>query len=447
MHLLNRRHGKVALAAAAAGALTLSAACSGSGDDVEEAGTNADGQIVLTVSTFNTFGYVQAGFEEQYEAEHPDIDVVFEGDGLRFDTEYRPALETALETGSGFGDVVAIDEQATPQLFNTDEYWYDLGAYEDRSAEYTENTWNLGHTPEGKLAGFGTDIGGMAMCYRKDLFEAAGLPAEREAVAAAWSDWDGFKTVAQQFVDSDVDAAFLDNGTQLQNLLLSQFAGQEDGQMYVDDEGNLTLDSPAATQSLDLVIELFEMGAIGNFPSWGEEWNAAMASGGYAVMPCPGWMARAIIEPTSGAENAGKWDMAAAPGVAGNWGGSFLAVPAGGPHPEEAAELAAWLTAPEQQIAVYEAVGNFPSSPIAQADPRVADYTSDYFSGAPVGQILSASIQSFPPLEYSYYHPPVKVAVENTINGIVAGSVPPEDAMTAIQAAAEEAIQLSGSGL
>lgn len=447
MHLLNRRHGKVALAAAAAGALAVTAACSGSGDDPEEAATNADGQIVLTVSTFQTFGYVQAGFEEEYEAANPGIDVVFEGDGVGFDDEYRPALETALDAGSGFGDVVAMDEQATPQLFQNGDLWYDLSAYEGRSADYTENTWNLGHTPEDKLVGFGTDIGGMAMCYRKDLFEAAGLPGDREAVAAAWSDWNGFKTLAQQYVDADTGTAFLDNGTQLQNVLLSQFAGQGDGAMYVDNEGNLTLDSAAATQSLDLVLELTEMGAVGNFPTWGEEWFAAMAQGGYAVTPCPGWMATAIIEPNSGEENAGKWDMAAAPGVAGNWGGSFLAVPAAGPHPEEAAALASWLTEPEQQIRVFEAVGNFPSSPVAQADPRVADSSSEYFSGAPTGQILSASIQSFPALEYSYYHPPVKGAVETTINGIVDGSVPMDEARDRIQSAAEEAVQLAGAGM
>ncbi|HEX2143182.1 MAG TPA: extracellular solute-binding protein [Glycomyces sp.] len=447
MHLLNRRHAKVALAAAAAGAIALTTACSGSGDDAEEASTNADGQIVLTVSTFNVFGYKEAGFEAAYEADHPDIDVVFEGDGLNFDAEYRPTLETALETGSGAGDVVGIDEQATPQLFNNPDHWYELADYESRSADYTENTWNLGHTPDDKLVGLGTDIGGMGMCYRPELFAAAGLPTDRAEVAAAWSTWDGFKTVAQTFVDADTGAAFLDGPTQLQNMLLGQLAGQNDGQMYVDDEGNLTLDSAAATQSIDTVLELQEMGAIGNFAAWSEEWNTGMAEGGYAVMPCPAWMAGGVIQPTSGEANAGKWDMAAAPGVAGNWGGSFLAVPAQSAHPEEAAELASWLTSPEQQIAVFEAVGNFPSSPVAQADPRVADFTNDYFNGAPVGQIIGASVQSFPPLTYSYFHPPVKGAVEGVLNGVADGTFAADQAKEEIQKAAEEAVQLAGAGL
>ncbi|MQM25685.1 extracellular solute-binding protein [Glycomyces albidus] len=447
MHLLNRRNGKVALAAAAAGALALTSACSGDGDDAEEAGTNADGQIVLTVSLFGTFGYTEAALEAEYEAANPDIDVVFEGDGVNFDAEYRPNLETALETGSGAGDVVGIDEQASPQLFNNPDLWYELSDYEDREGDYTARTWNLGHTPDGGLVGLATDIGGMAMCYRNDLFAEAGLPTDRNEVAALWSTWDGFKSVAQTFVDSGVDAAFLDSPTQLQNLLLGQLAGQGDGKMYVDNDGNLTLDSAAATESVNTVLELHEMGAIGNFASWSEEWNAGMAEGGFAVMPCPAWMAGGVIQPTSGEENAGKWDMAPAPGVAGNWGGSFLAVPAQSEHPEEAAALASWLTAPEQQIKVFEAVGNFPSSPAAQADPKVAGYTSDYFSGAPVGEIIGASIQSFEPLEYSYYHPPVKGAVEGVLNGVADGTFTIDQAHEEIQAAAEEAVELAGSGL
>jgi cellobiose transport system substrate-binding protein len=447
MHLLKRQHGRAALAAAAAGALAVTAACSGGGGDDD--GLTEDGKIQLTVSLFGTFGYTEAGLEKEYEAAHPDIDVVIEGDGVNWDAEYRPTLETALETGSGAGDIVGIEEQGVVQLFSNSEHWTDLAEYggEERAGDYVEWKWDLGHAPDGKLVGYGTDVGGMGMCYRKDLFEAAGLPTDREELAAAWSTWDGFKAVAEQFVAADTGVAFLDGPTQLQNMLLGQLAGQGDGEMYVDADGNLTLDSPAVQESIGTVLELHEAGAIGNYVSWSEEWIAAQAEGGFAVMPCPGWMPSGVIEPNSGPDNAGKWDMAAAPGVGGNWGGSWIAVPAGVPHPEEAAELAAWLSAPEQQVKVFEAVGNFPSSPAAQADPKVADSTNAYFSDAPTGQILTASVQNFPPLTYSYYHPPVKGAVETVLNGVIDGTFTPDQAWDQIETEAENAIELAGSGL
>ncbi|GAB3647907.1 ABC transporter substrate-binding protein [Glycomyces tarimensis] len=445
MHLLNQHRGRTAVAAAAAGVLALSACGGGDGEDD---GLTDDGKIQLTVSLFGTFGYTEAGLEAEYEAAHENIDVVIEGDGANWDNEVRPALDASLETGSGAGDIVGVEEQAVTELYNNAEHWVDLGAqgYDDRAADYLEWKWNIGHSADGTLVGFGTDVGGMGMCYRKDLFEQAGITTDRAELAERWSDWDGFKDVAQEFVDSDVDAAFLDSPTQLQNMILGQTAGGADGEMYVDADGNLTLDSNAATTSVQTVLDLHEMGAIGPFVSWSEEWIAAQAEGGFAVMPCPGWMT-GVIEGNSGADNAGNWDMAAAPGVAGNWGGAWLSVPASTPHPEEAAELAAWLTAPEQQVKVFEAVGNYPSSPTAQEDPAVTEATNAYFSDAPIGQIIGESVRNFPPLEYGLLHHPVKQAVEGVLNGVVDGTYSHDEAWDAIENEAENAVELSGGGL
>ena len=77
------------------------------------------------------------------------------------------------------------------------------------------------------------------------------------------------------------------------------------------------------------------------------------------------------------------------PGGGGNWGGSYLTVPAQGAHPEEARELAAWLTAPEQQIKAFETKGNFPSQLEALDSPELTEYTNEFFNNAPIGQIFS----------------------------------------------------------
>ena len=436
MHLLNRHRGKAALAVAAAAAVALTA-CGGDGDG----GSGDDDKIKLTVSMFGTLGFVDAGLEEAYEAEHPDIDVVLDGDGIEFEKEYRPAVEAALQAGSGAADVIAMDEQAMAQMMAQSDYWADLSeyGYDERASDYPQWKWDLGHTADGKLAGFGTDVGGMGMCYRTDLFDAAGLPTDREEVAAAWADWDGFAEVAQTFVDSGVDAEFLDSPTQLQNMLLGQLAGQGDGQMYVDAEGNLTLDSAAAQESINTIIELNEMGAIGSFTSWSDEWNTAQAEGGYAVMPCPSWML-GTVKGNAGADNEGNWDFAAAPGTYGNWGGSWLLVPAQSPHPEEAAELAAWLTAPEQQVTLFEAVNTFPST--LEGAAEVADYSDPYFNDAPVGEIISNSVAEFPPLEYTELHPSVKGAVENVLNGLADGTYSADEVWDVITSEAENAVAL-----
>jgi cellobiose transport system substrate-binding protein len=89
------------------------------------------------------------------------------------------------------------------------------------------------------------------------------------------------------------------------------------------------------------------------------------------------------------ADGVKGWDIANVfPGGGGNWGGSYLTVPAQGDHIEEAKEVAAWLTAPEQQVKAFQAIGAFPSQVDALDDPAVTEMTNEFFNNAPVGQIL-----------------------------------------------------------
>jgi cellobiose transport system substrate-binding protein len=48
-------------------------------------------------------------------------------------------------------------------------------------------------TPDGKsLIGLPTDTGGLAICYRQDLFAKAGLPTDPAKVSAMFTTWDDY---------------------------------------------------------------------------------------------------------------------------------------------------------------------------------------------------------------------------------------------------------------
>ena len=120
---------------------------------------------------------------------------------------------------------------------------------------------------------------------------------------------------------------------------------------------------------------------------WRDDWTASFQNDGFATMACPGWML-GIIE--GNAEGVEGWDIADVfPGGGGNWGGSYLTVPAQGEHIEEAKEVAAWLTAPEQQAKAFAAKGAFPSQVEALDSPEVTDAVNPFFNDAPIGQILA----------------------------------------------------------
>ena len=98
-----------------------------------------------------------------------------------------------------------------------------------------------------------------------------------------------------------------------------------------------------------------------------------------------------VIEQQAGIGNAGKWAITDAfPDGGGNWGGSYLTVPATSPHQKEAAALAAWLTAPEQQLHAFRVSGNFPSQVDAFTSPDLLSEMNGYFGGTLSGQVFVA---------------------------------------------------------
>lgn len=442
MTVLTRRR-RMAVAAMCAAALLAAAACGDDGDD--EGGTDPDEPITLSIHVFGGSGFGYEGLIEQYEADHPNITVDHQITTDNYDQEYRPTLIQQLDAGSA-PDIAAFEEQGVGQMVSNPDWWADLAEYglDGREADYPAWKWELGHTPDGKLVGLGTDVGGMLICYRIDKLEEAGMPSSREEVTEMFATWDSYLAAAEEFTASGVDATFADTVNQFYNVRLIQEAGAGDGTSYFDREDNYVAgESPAVRTAFDFVADLVDMGAIGQFPNFSDEWFQAMTPGGFVTMGCPGWMLGVVSGNAADAE--GNWDVAPAPGVAGNWGGSWLGVTKDSEHPEAAAALVDYLTSPESQIAVFEELNNYPSSPAAQQDPRVADSTNAFFNEAPTGQMLAASIEAYQPVFFGRLHSAVRTAMEDVLVAMVQGNYSSrEEAWEAFIAAGQEVVDLEG---
>ncbi|MGY0005033.1 ABC transporter substrate-binding protein [Micromonospora sp. I033] len=427
-----RRLAAVALVATTA--LLGTTACGG-GDDEAAAG----GPVTLTVDVFGQFGYAE--LYKEYMASHPDVKIVERGTGSNLD-EYSPKLTQWLAAGKGAGDIVAIEEgllveyKANPQNFVN---LLDHGAA-DLKGNFLDWKWNQGLTADGKqLIGLGTDVGGMAMCYRKDLFAKAGLPTDREAVSKLWPTWADYIKVGEQFKAKNTGAAFLDAATNTFNTILLQTAGNTTGYSYYDTGDNLVVDSnPAVRQAYDTTMDIIDSGLSGRYGSWSEEWVSAFKQSKFATIACPAWMT-GVIEGNAGPGAKGKWDIAQVPGNGGNWGGSFLAVPKQGKHQAEAIELAKFLTSAKGQIGAFKAKGPLPSSPQALADPAIVDSTNAYFSAAPVGRIFAEGAKSLKPVYMGPKNQAVRTEVENAVRTVELGKRNPEQGWTDAVANAKKA--------
>ncbi|MFF7856934.1 extracellular solute-binding protein [Streptomyces sp. NPDC007904] len=381
---------KAAATAAAAGALALVVGCSGSDDSVTGGGKK-DGKVTITMGLYGVMGLKETGLLEQYEKENPDVDIKAEIAGD--EQTYYTALQTRLAAGNGLKDIQGIEIGRAKEITETqsDKFADFAGmAGTDHFLPWKESQIS---TADGKVLGLGTDIGPMAVCYRKDYFEKAGLPTDREEVGKLWEgDWTKYVEVGRTFKkDFKGDkVAFTDSASGLFNAMVYGYPEQ-----YYDDKGDLIYDkNPAVKEAWSLASDAAEEGLTAKLRQFQPGWDPGLANGTFATAVCPAWMLSHISE-KAGEANKGKWDVARAPKGA-NWGGSFLGVIEKSPVKEEAKKLVAWLTAPEQQAHIFKEIGNIPSSEEALENADVKNAESEYFDNAPIGRIFGAAAQEIP---------------------------------------------------
>lgn len=422
--------------------MLLTACSSGDGGDeepsdeptsAEETEEPAEAEpVTLNVSYWGTFGL--ESLAEQYTADNPHVTINL--DSGEYGAQHDK-LTQALIAGSGASEVSAIDEGYMAGFLAQQENFVNLldlgaGKYEEN---YLDWKWGQAASADGSyVIGLGSDVGGLAMCYRHDLFAEAGLPDARDDVSAAWGDgWSDYITLGEEYVAAS-GSAFVDNVTQIMNAAQTQL-----GTGYAYYNRNNELDMEASKPAFDLTLEIIEKGLSANIQPWGPEWNTGFSNGDFATLPCPAWMQANIID--SGAPE-GTWDIADIPGPGGNWGGSFYTIPAQFDEAttQEAYNFIEWVIQPEQQIAIFDETGNLPSQSSIWDEPGIQAQENPFFNGAPTGQIFTKTAGDIPgAIYYAPNNATIRSAVETVLNEVQAGNIAPEDAWDEAVAAAEAA--------
>jgi cellobiose transport system substrate-binding protein len=375
----------VAAAVTALGAGLL-AGCAGDG------GAAGDGRTTLTVGVFGAFGLEEAGLYDEYMRLHPDIRI--EQTSIQRNENYYPQLLTRLSTDSGLADIQAVEVNNIAEITATQaDRLVDLGGVPGVSKDsFLDWKWAQATTGDGRTVGLGTDIGPQAICYRKDLFRKAGLPTDRKAVGELWAgDWRKYLETGKRYrAGAPAGTSFVDSASGV----LSAVAGSSRKRFY-DENGEIVYKTnPAVKEAWDIAAEFATERLTGRLQQFTASWDQAMANGTFATVSCPAWML-GYIQDKAGPAGRDKWDVAAAP-KPGNWGGSFLVVPEKGRNKAAAAQLVAWLTAPEQQAKLFAERGSFPSAEAALPLPAVADAEHPYFGDAPIGRIFSEAARDIP---------------------------------------------------
>lgn len=419
------------MVASLAGIALLLTAC---GDGSDSADPN--GEITLTINVFGDSFSLPDNRElyDEYEKAHQNVKI--KENRSDFGTHHQN-LQARLTAGSGTGDLEVIEVGQVSGYIGQPDKFVNLADRGVDTAQWTESTVQRASTPDGgTLIGLPTDIGGLAMCYRTDLFAQAGLPTNRDEVSALWSDWADYVDVGTRFVDTLPNVKWFDAGGHLFTGIL----GNEKETFYNADGELVVEQNDTVRDAWDLTVKAIEDGQSAALPEFSPEWNTGFQQGQFATITCPAWMMGYIQG--NAADTSGKWDIATIPGGSGNWGGSYVTVPTQGKNQDAAVELAKWLTAPEQNIKLFKSIGNFPSQKSTWSTPEVADFTSEFFNNAPAGKIFPASLENAPVQVYG----PESGVIGNTFSGALNSVEQGTDAGSAWESAMNDIKAAAGDG-
>ncbi|WP_405431753.1 ABC transporter substrate-binding protein [Micromonospora sp. NBC_00617] len=400
-------------AAIVATAALLLAGCEGSDGTSSSADTK----------TFEFWSFAninQKADVDVYTKAHPDVRVKLTEVGTT--TETAQALTAAL-AGGKVPDLVLIQADDLPKFMQSPDNFVDLttlGAG-DIKGNYLDWVMAQSTTKDNKIIGVPTDVGGLAVAYRTDLFKAAGLPTDREAVAKLWPTWDDFINVGKTYVQT-TGKPFVDNTP---TSVFFQAVNQG-SQRYYSADRKLDYDNDQVKAAFDVTLKAFTAGISAKQESFSSGWTAAMKKGDYAVVCSPSWMLSQMK--TNAPETNGKWDIATIPGGSGNWGGSFLAIPKRAKNAKAAWNYISEMQSPKGQLAHFLSQGSLPTTPSVYSDPQLVGKTDPFFNNAPIGKIYTQSVVGIKPFYFGPKDGPIGTELLNTLTSVEQGKVDPANA-------------------
>ncbi|MDQ0058080.1 ABC transporter substrate-binding protein [Paenibacillus harenae] len=394
--------------------LLLSACSSGSSNNNGGSGESKDEKVKLVVWIWDS---AQIGLDlnmDAFKAENPNIEIEYQ---LMGQTDLYQKYLIAANTGDKVPDIIAVESSNLAQMVNIDSL-YDLS---DKVAPYKDKIvpfkWEDA-TKDGKVYAMPWDSGPVVMYYRKDIFEAAGLPSDPEAVADRIKTFEDYKEVGNIIKEKTGNSMFQDSKTRSNNRFFETMMWQR-GLWYFDKDGNVSLDDPKVVETAEFYASMVKDGIVNDAEAFSESWLNAFADGKVATIVGAAWY-EGLLENMIDPDSAGKWGVAPMPKwsvedpyASANDGGSNLAINANSKHPEEAWKFIEFMLGNEEsQVKMMKDAGSLPSLTTTYED-AVFSEPVEYFGGQPVRKVYTQALEQIAPQSYTVDFPVANQLTKN----------------------------------
>src|SRR5689334_14854597 len=376
----------------------------------------------------------KSGVLDAFAKEYPDVQVEV--------VEYAPAdvyqkLPLALQAGTGAPDISLVENSHLAQIVAlgglTDMTKW-VTPYVDKMNAYKWADAKL----DDKYYAMPWDSGPVVFYYRRDVFEAAGLPSDPDSVSKAVATWDDYFNVCKTIKEKTGSACFSNNKANNYGRLYEMMLWQQ-GLGYYDAEGNVTVDSPENIATLETLKKFWDADLTSDQLEWTDGWYAELAADTaakpIATLIEAAWMG-AFLKGWIAPGTEGKWGVALMPAMkagqvrAANDGGSAFVIPEQSQNKEAAWALTEFLFGRvENQVSMFKTADFFPSLEAAYADP-VFKETDPFFADQPVRPVYVDVVKEVP-IAYVYgpHYPEMNGFVATAIQKVATGQMSAGDAL------------------
>lgn len=372
---------------------------------------------------------VVQGMLDAFNQELPDVTINIEA--LPYD-QMRDRIVSSFLAPEPTYDLIIVDN---PWMYD-----FASGGFLEPLDGYIEQTEGFDHEDfseplreiaevDGQIYGVPFYNYGLALIYRTDLYEEAGLepPATLQEFVDAATTLAGDGTAGVAMQPQRGYKIFEEWGNYL-------FAAGGDIQ---DDQGNIVLDSPEAREALEAYIDLYESAAPPNSLNWAFDESLRAVAGGNAVqMISYNWMLPTLNDPEGPAGDlAGKFGVAEVPGGKAILGAWYWSIPANSEQKDAAWAFISWLMSPEHDKERVIA-GGAPVRESVMSDPEVWEqgFGQDYY------ETVLAILEDAEPLADGPNAEEMIQVVGEELNAAVAGQKSVDEAIAEAAARAEQVL-------
>lgn len=223
--------------------------------------------------------------EKSYNEEHPDAPIELNIE-VYANAEMHEKLLIALQSGTGAPDVADININYFANFCGEDCQLVPLDDIVEPVLEYAIKSRFDIYNFNGHYYGLPTHVGAMFTYYNMDIIEQAGFTIEDVNAIKTWDEYYAMGETVLEKTGIPMTAYEVSNQRPFWPMIVSR------GGDYLDENGDVVLDSEININTLEYMLDKYEKGiavqCAGGSTSVEEFWTA-MNNGSYASLSMPSW--------------------------------------------------------------------------------------------------------------------------------------------------------------